>query len=489
MAFTGKLVFLAITALAWFVYSVLVNNSGEATPLIIELARDAALVLSGVIVVWALEIIVVDLLVGGVWGVPSTALRRFVVYLVLGLTAAGVILKYALNVNLATLLTTSALITVVIGLAAQSTLAALFSGIALALERRIQTGDIIRVDNHLARVESIGWRSIAARRPDGTQVLVPNATIAGSPLSIFRVGEFVATELTIPAPMMFPPATIVEIIRPAVRNIAEVSADHPIAVGLNAIRLRKQLAIYSVGCFSPRVVAADNPLAGLIRLRVWYAFQRHGIAPADAAGPALPVEKIVSALANTRRFSDRSHAELEQLARAGRWLLYAPNEPVLLPADLDQAFAVLVSGELRLSDAGPTTPDGIEPPINDVQEIEQISWDAKTLLQVEAQLSEAIGPYARMAVRRAAREVADLPALYRRVAVLIENSQTRDQFLRMAPHSAVRDFRIGTAFTVWRGSSGEAPARTLVALGQVELLAIPPDRGKNVRQEIASSAS
>ncbi len=153
MAFTGKLVFLAITALAWFVYSVLVNNSGEATPLIIELARDAALVLSGVIVVWALEIIVVDLLVGGVWGVPSTALRRFVVYLVLGLTAAGVILKYALNVNLATLLTTSALITVVIGLAAQSTLAALFSGIALALERRIQTGDIIRVDNHLARVE------------------------------------------------------------------------------------------------------------------------------------------------------------------------------------------------------------------------------------------------------------------------------------------------------------------------------------------------
>lgn len=132
MAFTGKLVFLAITALAWFVYSVLVNNSGEATPLIIELARDAALVLSGVIVVWALEIIVVDLLVGGVWGVPSTALRRFVVYLVLGLTAAGVILKYALNVNLATLLTTSALITVVIGLAAQSTLAALFSGIALA---------------------------------------------------------------------------------------------------------------------------------------------------------------------------------------------------------------------------------------------------------------------------------------------------------------------------------------------------------------------
>lgn len=488
MGFTGKLVFLAATALAWFAYAVLVRTPGEANTLTIELARGAALVLSAVVAVWVLEIIVVDWLVGGLWGIPSTGLRRFVVYLFFGLIAGGLLFNYGMGVNLATLLTTSALITAIIGLAAQSTLSALFSGIALQLERRVQPGDIIRVDNHLARIEAIGWRSMAARRPDGTLVMVPNTTIAASQLYIFRPGEFVRTEALISAPIGVPPASIAAVITRAVSNIDEVSPDHPISVDLDAVQMHDGWATYRIGCFAPSAVTETDPLAPLIRLRVWYAFQRHGIAMAGI-GPVRPVESIVSALSNARRFSDRSPAELEHFARSGRWLLYAPNEPVLLPADLDRAFAVLVSGELRLADLGAAAPDWIEPPVKEVQEAGRISWDAKSLLEVEEQLSAAIGPYARMAVRRAAREVADLATLYRRVAVLIEDAQARAEFLRMAPYGIVRDFRIGTAFTGRGGEAGDAVAAPLRALGQVELLAIPAERMKRLRPSATGAAS
>src|ERR1700730_10064659 len=124
MAFTGKLVFLTATVLAWFVYAVAGYDPNGANPLVLEVARDVAVVLSAMLVVWFVGIVVVDGVFAGLWGIPSTALRRFVVYLVLGLTAAGLILKYQMDINIAALLTTSALITVVIGLAAQSTLAA-----------------------------------------------------------------------------------------------------------------------------------------------------------------------------------------------------------------------------------------------------------------------------------------------------------------------------------------------------------------------------
>ena len=119
---------------------------------------------AGILVVQSAGLVLINGLLERVWGIPSTGLIRFVLRLVLGVTAAAFILKYGDDFNITALLTTSALITVIIGLAAQSTLAGVFSGIALQLERQIQPGDIIRVDNRLTRVDAISWRSITVRR-------------------------------------------------------------------------------------------------------------------------------------------------------------------------------------------------------------------------------------------------------------------------------------------------------------------------------------
>jgi small-conductance mechanosensitive channel len=510
MTFTRELALLAATALAWFAYSITVNDPSESNPLILEVARVSAFVLSGIAVVRLVGLALIDGLVERVWGVPSTALMRFVVHLVFGVAATALILKYGLDFNITALLTTSALITAVIGLAAQSTMASLFSGISLQLERNFQPGGVIRVENRLAQVETIGLRSIRARHTDGTLVIVPNTTIAGNPQTLFRLGALLRTEVLIPTPISVPPSHVAEIIKGAVSSIDEVSGDHPISIELDAMRPQEGLVDCRVRCWARRVVIDDDPLAPIVRLRVWYAYQRHGIVmprsrlhadphellPLTAStriGPDEPIARIVSALAGARRWRDRDHAALERLVCCGRRLLYAPNEPILLPRTLDRAVAVLVAGEVRLSGLEPSVPNWIEPAAvnedhDDLGPV--VDWEIETLLNVEAKLGHAIGPYARLAVRQAAREATDLTTLYRRLATLIDDPASRAEFLRAAPQDAVRDFGPGTAFAVrCKGRGLASPGGALMALGPVELLAIPSEHLEDLHRNALSSAS
>ncbi len=365
----------------------------------------------------------------------------------------------------------------------------------MQLERNFQPGGVIRVDNRLAQMEAIGLRAIKARRPDGTVVIVPNTTIAGNTVAVFRPGEFLRTEVLVPAPISIPPGHVADIIKAAVSAIDEVSPDHPINVDLNAMRPEEGLVEYRVRCFARAALLDDDPLAPAVRTRVWYAYQRHGIVMPRSRlhpdGDALlaftapvrigahePVGRMVSALAGARRWRDRDQAELERLVRCGRRLLYAPNEPILLPRDLDQAVAVVVAGELRLFGSEPSVPDWIEPAAKEDHDRGPIvDWEIETLLEVEAKLGLAIGPYARLAVRQAAREASDLATLYRRLASLIVDPASRAEFLRAAPQDAVRDFGPGTAFAVQcRGRGLAAPEGALMALGQAELLAIPSEQ-------------
>jgi small-conductance mechanosensitive channel len=508
MMLTRELVILAATALAWFAYAITINDPSGFNPLIGEISRNAALVLSGVAVVRLAALVLIDGLVERAWGIPSTALMRFVVHAVLGITAAALILKYGNDFNITTLLTTSALITVILGLAAQSTVAGLFSGIALQLERNVHPGDVIRVDGRLARVEVVGWRSITVRRTDGIQVVVPNTVVAANPMTLFRLGAMVRSEAMISAPLSVPPGTVIDIVRHAVAGIGEVSGDHPIAVDLCATRAPEGLADYRVRCFARSTIIEEDALAPILRLRVWYAYQRHGIVeprwplqpdwaahlpPTDLARlrPEAAIGHLVSALGGSRRWHGRNPGELEQLARGGRRLLYAPREPILLPRDLDRAVVTLVTGEVLMSGAVLSVPDWIEPAVSAAHDrASALDWDIETLLEVESQLGRAIGPYARLAVRRAAREAADLATLYRQLAVLIGDPAARDAFLANAPRNAVRSFGPGTAFAVRCAGRGRlaAPGGALSARGEVELLAIPIDRLGDNRDALSAAS-
>ena len=94
------------------------------------------------------------------------------------ITAALVILNTVLGLNIAGLLATSGVIAIVVGLALQNTLADVFSGIAIGLERPFHVGDRVSFgDNVEGKIVEMNWRSIRIQT-DADLAAVPNTLVA-----------------------------------------------------------------------------------------------------------------------------------------------------------------------------------------------------------------------------------------------------------------------------------------------------------------------
>ncbi len=105
--------------------------------------------------------------------VPSVVrhLALVIIYTVVVLSIIGTVT----GVNVAPLLATSTVITVVLGMALQDTLGNLFAGLALSLEKPFQEGEWILVDGVEGCVTQMGWRATHLRTFSGDAVVIPNA--------------------------------------------------------------------------------------------------------------------------------------------------------------------------------------------------------------------------------------------------------------------------------------------------------------------------
>ena len=88
------------------------------------------------------------------------------------------VLRSTLDINLASLIATSAALTVIVGLALQDVLSNLFSGLVLELEASFGPGDWVRVGTFEGKVEETGWRTTKLRTRVNELVTLPNAMLS-----------------------------------------------------------------------------------------------------------------------------------------------------------------------------------------------------------------------------------------------------------------------------------------------------------------------
>jgi ABC-type branched-subunit amino acid transport system substrate-binding protein/small-conductance mechanosensitive channel len=94
------------------------------------------------------------------------------IFALLGITA------FVFGQQLTSLLATSGVLAMIIGLAIQANIANVFSGIVLNLERPFQIGDFIKVDNVFGRVSDITWRTVRIESLDGPVVSLTNGKVS-----------------------------------------------------------------------------------------------------------------------------------------------------------------------------------------------------------------------------------------------------------------------------------------------------------------------
>jgi small-conductance mechanosensitive channel/CRP-like cAMP-binding protein len=191
----------------------------------------------------------------------------YVVVLMLTLRAVGV--------EPGSLLTTSALLTAVIGLALQDTLGNMVSGLALQMQRPFEVGDWIQFDpdpRQIGQVTEVNWRATTVMTSELVELIVPNALLAKAPIRNYSKPSHVSRRtITVQGPYESSPRRVHDAILAAMANTPGVLSDPPAWVQTrNFADSGIEYAIY----FFTDDFASRDRVDGHVRDRVWYALQR-----------------------------------------------------------------------------------------------------------------------------------------------------------------------------------------------------------------------
>jgi small-conductance mechanosensitive channel/CRP-like cAMP-binding protein len=153
------------------------------------------------------------------------------------LAAVCAIISYVFDLPVQGLLATSGVIAIILGLALQSTLSDVFSGIVLNFSRPYRPGDWISIDGGTdGRVIEMNWRATHVLTAKRDLAIVPNSTIAkakivntSSPSGIHGV------TVTIRLDAKTPPATGAEILRHTILNTRLILETPAPSVGVKSI--------------------------------------------------------------------------------------------------------------------------------------------------------------------------------------------------------------------------------------------------------------
>ncbi|HLL77455.1 MAG TPA: cyclic nucleotide-binding domain-containing protein [Pyrinomonadaceae bacterium] len=269
------------------------------------------------------------------------------------------------DISLGALLSGSAVVGVILGLALQETLGNLFAGLSLQADRPFELGDVITVGTFTGVVESITWRAVKIRTFQNHVVLLGNAQLAKESIQVFPRENQNARLVFFNAIYTDSPAKVIHVIREAVREVENVSqAITPI------VRIRA-LADFAVD-YEVKYWLIDytkfNDTDALIRQRIWYAYRRNGISFAYPTQtlyldrPARQTEKsratrldrLTERLSAVDIFSPLTQEELARLAAAAGSHTYAPGETIIRAGEAGDSMFVVNRGsiEVRISDNG-----------------------------------------------------------------------------------------------------------------------------------------
>jgi small-conductance mechanosensitive channel len=261
------------------------------------------------------------------------------------------VVAFAFSVPIASLLATSGVIAIVLGLALQSTLSDVFSGIAVGIERPYKAGDLIWVEGGIeGRVTQVTWRSTHVSTGDKNIAIVPNSVVAkariinqslpsevrGDTLELrldptVRVGDCLLT-LT---------AAVRSCRLPFASPDAEIVCTGLLGDG----------AIYEIVFF----VASSKTLSA-VRSELFSEVQRHlkhagiGVAVSGQSTiPYVPVPSPADLLSQSDLFCILGKEERESLASRMETVTFEINYLIIKQDDAPEAMFIVAAGALEIT--------------------------------------------------------------------------------------------------------------------------------------------
>lgn len=400
--------------------------------------------------------LIVDILLAQSSRRKSSDLLRLVVNLVLIGIASGIVLGFGFNQDLAALLTTSALITAVIGFALQATLGNFFSGVALEVEQPFRIGDIVEYDKQLGQIESLTGRSVYIRTIIGTRLVVPNNKISEHEIEVFPIGDPIARWLTFSVRSNVSPQRVTEIVTKVITNLPYI--DHSKRYRIRLLSFNRSQAQYLIIYFL-RNFYYSRATDALVQERLWYAFARYGLLERQTV--KRDDEYFQQLLAQNPLFHNLSTEDLRFLAESVNPIVFGPDEPITPDYQLRQSMYIVSRGaiQIHLTDTAILNePETVDYLLHNGSTPVQVSyWRYDHLDTITEELAQYIGPIADIIVRKYATKTADPYWMYRLLAREIPDETDRRAFIKHSPEFPMEEINVGDYFGERHLLMGETP--------------------------------
>ncbi len=337
--------FNAITLLI-FVYKIFGNSLNETVGDILLIIITA---LFGIIVIKTIKYAIFDYIIP-----RSGPNSLFNIYEQLGvgilyIVLLGVIINVQGGFDLTKFIATSAVASMILGLALQDTLGNIFAGLAINISKPYIPGDWIRLGDVEGKISAIDWRSISVETSDGYQIFVPHNQI--SKMNIINYSrptkEFLKV-LYINISNRYKPSLVISLITEALKALPGIKK-HPAPsagiadYGFSVIRYK---IVYRLNDLSDSASVASS-----IMQRIWYTFKRKGI---NIWGDdSLYIDDTENSFKNTdflkklNFFSNATDEELDIISSSIRKSVYDNGENIHAHSDESNDIFLLYHGKIN----------------------------------------------------------------------------------------------------------------------------------------------
>jgi len=305
---------------------------------------------------------------------PLSRLTRGLLRLAIMLGVAFMLIRYQLDFKIGVLLTSTAIVTGVIGFAMQGVLGNLLAGMSLHACRSMAVGDWIEVDGTVGQVTLVNWRETRLRTLGGHVVIVPNGKLADATIRNFSSPTSLRRhEVPVAASYGDAPGDVIAALIEAAQSVPMVEKDPAPDAYVTGF---KDFCIEYVLRFWSKQYERRMMVEGHVMRMIWYKFTRRGIEiPFPMSGrllgnflEAVHAQKFEKPLASEiERCADDlvrsdfgrklmagpdgvcmlSRDELKALARNVKRTRFTHGEVLMRQGDEGESFYVLVQGKVQ----------------------------------------------------------------------------------------------------------------------------------------------
>jgi len=292
----------------------------------------------------------------------SSKIFKDCIFIVIGVSLIFFSLNQESRIDLVGLVTTSAVLTAVIGLAAQEPLKDLISGVSLQLEQVIQEGDWVEIDNQVGQVTSISWRGTELLCKDGSRLILPNARVSSQNICNYSNPELHRQTIQIELNNNIPPHLVKAIMH-------KISEHHPLVLSDPAPIARIQAIENQLIRYEWMVwhqsYAEHYQSRGDLQEQLWYALHREGL---NRPFPARRVE-VASIHNNSKEreneerektefclrllkknglFSALTDNQLLQIISPSPRLIYCAEEIIVREKESGESLFLIIEGKVLI---------------------------------------------------------------------------------------------------------------------------------------------